>query len=80
MRSCLLLHDNFVKKYCDLVGDHVVYPELGVPVREAGGAGGHEGGGGGAAGVGVVHDEPVVVGVAVELRRHRGLEPDQHRL
>ena len=63
-----------------LVGDHVVYPELGVPVGEAGGARGHEGGGGGAAGVGVIHDEPVVVGVAVELRRHRGLEPDQHRL
>ena len=58
-----------------LVGDHVVYPELGVPVREAGGAGGHEGGGGGAAGVGVVHDEPVVVGVAVELRSDGPLEP-----
>ena len=64
----------------NLVIHYRVDPELRVPVRVRGPARGDEGRVGGFSLLVVVDDEPVVVGVAVELRRHRGLEPDQHRL
>ena len=56
---------------------HVIYPVPGAEAGVGGHAGRDEAHAGGAAGVGgvVVEGEVVVVGVAVELGRHRVLEP-----
>ena len=58
-----------------MIRHHGVDSELWIPVGVRSPAGGHEGGVGRLSLLVVVNDEPVVVGVAVELRSDGPLEP-----
>ena len=72
-RDCLFIH--LVTLCLYLIRNHRVDPKLRIPVGVGRPAGGHEGGVGGLLFLVMVDNEPVVVGVTVELGCDGPLEP-----